>query len=520
MSESKMSALLESFEDVQEFRLFPKTALRLKKDVLAEILSPCSRFKGVFIDNKDIDVKVSQLMHRFDAFEDDALIPVSGGPMNWRFLVRYLHAQNITSSLELYIRNNRNDAPKIHGIRLAPAPKSSIEDGENAQLYGYGSGSTLDESISKAVGEHLERYFLAQYKYSALQKASFKELSSSRHNALSPLAFNGFLDWQKKRFPSLRVDENTPLSWVEGNTLSGNKKILLPAQAIFWNFSFRGAQKEQILLQPNTNGAAGGFTTEEAVLGGILEIIERDGFLIYWLNSIAPRQIDVSTIKDEEFQEKLAYLNRYNVSYYFLDTTTDTGIPSCICALTGATHGEYVVTLGGSSGFAVEKIVKSALREALSIYAFNDKELTQPPQLPDNYEPFTDSHICRDERIALWRSKEMYERFLFFVSGKMESVQDFMRGVEVYQTPSEQLLYVRQRFEQLGEGYDIYYHSVTHTVLERLGYNVVKVLIPRMMHMYLNEDFATLDAPRLREVPVKLGYKPCETLNPWPHPFP
>jgi len=72
----------------------------------------------------------------------------------------------------------------------------------------------------------------------------------------------------------------------------------------------------------------------------------------------------------------------------------------------------------------------------------------------------------------------------------------------------------------LGQGYEISCYQAEHQTLKDLGYFSVKVVVPALVTLYLNEPYAVLGAKRLKEVPWKLGFKPVKKWNPWPHPFP
>ena len=87
-------------------------------------------------------------------------------------------------------------------------------------------------------------------------------------------------------------------------------------------------------------------------------------------------------------------------------------------------------------------------------------------------------------------------------------------------TTSAQLEFVLDRLRQKGEGYECYYYEAKDPILTKLNYHVVHAIVPKLVHLYLGEVNATLDAERLRTVPGLLGYKATAQINPWPHPFP
>ncbi len=369
--------------------------------------------------------------------------------------------------------------------------------------------------MSRAVGELLERYFLSVYRRSDLRNASFDEMRA--HGALDIFGLNGHAPWQIEQFRRFERSGKQAITWVQGKELLSGRKSYIPAQLVYWNYTF--LRDEMILAEPNTNGAAGHFTLEKAILGSLLENIQRDGFLMYWLNSIAPKRIDVSTIVDQEIKNFLLYLRRYRLEYHFLNTTTDIGVPSCVCVLIDTAQSERpIIALGGSAGFSLKELILQSAGEALSIHDAAASGKTYV--LPSSYKPFSDPKVGREQRLFLWQGPEMHKRFDFFLKGPPQSFEGFMGDAAFCTTPEQQLAYILGQFKKLGSGYEVHTFEVLHPVLKELGFHVVRTVVPRLMHLYLNERMATLDAPRLREVPPKLGYTAAQNYNSWPHPFP
>ena len=489
-------------------------ALRLESEVLDETLRPCSRFKSPLSWEERMDVRIAQLGSKMSS-RKNAVLVTDGIPLNWSALVRYLHARGITDSTRFSFPSIRNDAPKNFSVRLSPRSDTTDTDGRVVGRHGFGSTSSSEESMSRAVGELLERYSLSVYRRDSLYKASFNE-ARTKHRVLDIHALNDFLPWQKEKFPAYVRGADRMIRWVSGRELLSDTEALIPAHLAYWNYKFE--KNEMALAQPNTNGGAGHFTRDEAILAALLELIQRDGFLIYWLNSLSPKVLDVSTIVDTEIKDFLKYLRRYRLEYYFLNITTDIGVPACACILIDTAGEEPIVTVGGGSGFSLKELIFQSAGEALAIHAGVSSRAAHI--LPDTYEPFVDAKMGRDERLSLWRGRNMHERFKFFISGARQSFEGFMGEVVRHDTPAKQLAYILGRFRQLGAGYEAYIFEAAHPVLKTLGYTAVKAVVPRLMHLYLNEHMATLAAPRLRDVPPKLGYTPAATLNPLPHPFP
>ena len=490
-------------------------AVRLESEVLDEALRPCSRFKSPLSWDERMDIRIAQLGAKMSS-RKDAVLFTDGVPLNWSALVRYLNAQGVTDSTRFSFPSIRNDAPKNFSVRLSPRSDTTDTDGRVVGRHGFGSTSSPEESMSRAVGELLERYSLSVYRRADLYTASYREARGRGTKPLDIFALNDFLPWQKEKFPAYVRTDFRAITWVSGRELLSDTEALIPAHLAYWNYKFES--NEMVLAQPDTNGGAGHFTRDEAILAALLELIQRDGFLIYWLNSLSPKVLDVSTVVDPEIKDYLKYLRRYRMDYYFLNITTDIGVPSCACVLIDAAGEEPIITVGGGSGFSLKELIYQSAGEALAIHAGVSSRAAHA--LPEGYKPFTDPKMGRDERLSLWRGREMLERFRFFVSGARQSFEGFMGDAVWYDTPEKQLAYILGRFRQLGAGYEAYVFEAAHPVLKTLGYTAVKAVVPRLMHLYLNEHMATLAAPRLRDVPPKLGYTATETLNPLPHPFP
>ena len=108
----------------------------------------------------------------------------------------------------------------------------------------------------------------------------------------------------------------------------------------------------------------------------------------------------------------------------------------------------------------------------------------------------------------------------FFISGKSVSFNDICSIERTFGNSSRELDYVEGLFKSLGPYYDIYYYRAHHTILSKFNFTAVKVIVPKLVPMYLYELNIPVGANRLRSVLNKLGYTPIKVLNKVPHPFP
>jgi len=451
-----------------------------------------------------------------DALHHGATFIGDGVPLNWQSLVRYLHQQDIVSAPQFLFGKMRNDRPKVYNAQLSLKQDARKTDGRILGDSGFGAAFSAEEALSKTVGETLERFFLSTYKREHLRRASWNDIRNSRTNALDIRSLNTFLTWQKSSRPEFDVKDDSPLYWTAGEDLATGKEAWLPAQLVFWNYKH---SDERMLARTTTSGCAGHFSKKEAVLSSLLENIQRDGFFMYWLNSLPPRIIDTSGVRGEEFHRLLETLARYRLEPIFVNTTSDVGVPSVTCVLIDRTLPESpIISIGGGTGFELENILVHSAIESLLINTYAAD--TETYKLSTPHEAFTDARIWRPQRLSAWKGSEMERRFDFFISGKKQSAEEFMGHAGSLRSTEEQLAYILEKLGKLGEGYEVYVYEARNPVLKTLGYHAVRTIVPQLFPLYLWEPAAPLESKRLGEVPQKLGYAPARKINPWPHPFP
>jgi ribosomal protein S12 methylthiotransferase accessory factor len=71
------------------------------------------------------------------------------------------------------------------------------------------------------------------------------------------------------------LPDNTKLEWMPGWDLVGASEMLVPSNAVYHPYT-RGV----FIFRSNTNGLASGNTIEEAIVHGLLEVIERDAISV------------------------------------------------------------------------------------------------------------------------------------------------------------------------------------------------------------------------------------------------
>ncbi len=391
---------------------------------------------------------------------------------------------------------------------------------KNQESEGFGEDFLEEEmSFSRAVGEFLERYFLSGdflknvfVKTNHLKRLSFKEIES---NVKLISHFHCFTDDQMIKFPEVKILDEDEFEVVRVKNLITNKLVHYPVGQIFRR-NIEPLNKKK-MFRTTTNGAAGGFSLDEATVSGIYELLERDAFMCHWLSKSGLTEIefqngDFHTL--DNFKKKLSMLG-FKINIF--DTTTDIGIFCCVCIITNEATGGYVVA--AASNLHPRIAIEKAIREGSScVHVF---ENTDNVLLKKDYTPFISNHIDRTERINLSSSGNYrnQSKMLFLGKVNFKSIEEKISSI--FSNKSEELKALLNILNLKGNNYNnVYVYNSSSDILQKLNFFVVKVIIPKLYPIYLEENMALPNSERLSDFNLwKNGKKDFE-INTFPHPFP
>ncbi len=130
-----------------------------------------------------------------------------------------------------------------------------------------GKGISSGQALASAFMEFIERLAARAQPRARLVEASFGELAS---DAVDPRLFSLSSDaaW----------DADKKLDWVSGYSLTRSRPVLVPANLVF--APYLADQEKKYICLSDSNGLASGNNLEEAVLHGLMEVVERDAAMI------------------------------------------------------------------------------------------------------------------------------------------------------------------------------------------------------------------------------------------------
>lgn len=372
-----------------------------------------------------------------------------------------------------------------------------------------------------AILEGLERYCgLAPRSKLTVVHGSFRNL---KDQALDPVKVGVHTEEQYARpgAPFTTFNPDQPINWVWGYSFLQERSILVPEQLAYYsmgcghNFVFE-----------TSNGCALGGSLEEAIFYGILEVVERDSFLMTWYAQLPLPRLDLNSANDQELRlmiDRLQAVAGFDV--HFFNSTMENGIPSVWgVAKNRKQTGVNLICAAGAHPDPV-RAVKSAVHELAGMVQSLDEKLDANREA--YVRMFHDSSLVQqmEDHSLLYGLPQAQERLQFLLDENrpLRTFEEEFEWGAAHTDLTDDLKDILNAFHRLN--LDVIVVDVTAPEINRNGLHCVKVLIPGMLPMTFGHHFTRLAGlERVLRIPAELGYvkEPLELedLNPYPHPFP
>lgn len=289
------------------------------------------------------------------------------------------------------------------------------------------------------------------------------------------------------------------IDWTPVWSLTYKRPRLLPTSYLYYNYP---SDAGPFFAWADSNGAAAGATPEDAMLQGLLELIERDAVALWWYNRLPRAAVDLDAFSDDAFIVQMReFYREHGREFWVLDVTSDFDIP-CFVAISRRVTGP---TQDIMLGFGAHFDASIALSRALT-------ELNQFIPALLNVDPSGNTHYVMGDADALhwWRTATL-ENQPYLVA---RSDQALRKPTDFAPAPSERVAeLLRSLVNRLeAEGHEV---LVLDQTRPDVGLPVMKMIVPGLRHFW-----ARFAPGRLYDVPVKCGWlnsptPECE-LNPTP----
>ena len=403
----------------------------------------------------------------------------------------------------------------------------AIAELKNVDRFGFSGKGTDMFSQSKTLwptlGEAIERYAIMFFKPSSDDQcdASFSSLSGRKADIFSLAGFDEILRKTPHSEYELSYTNETIFRWTHAVNLHTENTEWVPLQWFSFTHMRTHVHPEPLLVPPITTGIATGQNTTDATLRSLLEVIERDAFIIYWLNQIPPAKINPATSNDPQIRELARIAERYRLEFHVLYLRTDVPAHTVCTFLIDRSGIGPALIVGAKTSLDITDAVYSTMSDTLSQRGVFRKMMDARENRERDLTNI--SQIGHKERMLFWFEVQKLTYLTQFLSGEFLEIT----SLPSYTSSSEPENNLRELIRFFDKkNYPIYAKELLNEHLRELteGLSVIGVKIPQMQPLSLEESIPTLGGNRLYDVPEYLGFRRprnrYDFFTSVPHPFP
>lgn len=379
-----------------------------------------------------------------------------------------------------------------------------------------GGGSVKDDAaaIYSTLAESLERYLWFTERDCFIRPRHATAAQIGNQPFLAPERFSAFSEAQRQRTPHIRFDAQTSFLWIQGVSLVTGQRTYVPAQTV--SAAWRPGEttpREPLVRTQVTTGLATWSTQSGARLRGALECIERDAYMIWWFNQLAPPLADTEKLRTRSasLNDLIAQCERYRFRVHIIPLLTDAPTHA-VCAMV-----EDLSSIGPRFSFGLKahrslpQAAEGSIMEALRARRF-----TRFGKAAEHYDPTKGVEaIGHRGRVHYW---EIAENATYLERILANGTREVPEAVWENDSEEEHLARIVKWCKE--KGYEFVSVPFTRSRKNPTPWHIESVVIPELVPTHLSEDLRHLGGTRLKSVPESFGYIPRE--HPFierPHPF-
>jgi ribosomal protein S12 methylthiotransferase accessory factor len=381
------------------------------------------------------------------------------------------------------------------------------------------SGATLTDeksALMAALAETQER-FIWKEENDYFRKpilGSVAQLRAKHISHLPPEDFVSFSKEQRATLPELFFDEHTEFAWTLAHSLVQKKDVYVPTQTISGctDYNLNGATSFSPLIRNRTTiGLASWPTKTGARLAGALEVIEREAYMMMWLNQLSLPRIDLNLLaqNNASLQKLLATLERYKLKMHCVSLITDAPTYALCTVLEDISGSAPRFTLGLKAHRSLFVAIEKSLVEAMRARRHTRRKsyVSSEEESPEE--------IGHYDRLTYWAEPLKAPELEFLTKGDL-----VQHVVNVWEKDSEETHLQRILSWCANNRIEFLSVPLTHSKRNVLGLHIEMIVLPQLQPTHLSEKDIALGGERWREIPAKFGYKPRKKMfTSKPHPF-
>ncbi len=394
---------------------------------------------------------------------------------------------------------------------------------------GFGRTYYMENAKISAYLEAVERYSNSAFRSpKKLIRAAYKDIKEVAADPQSFILHNPA--WQRMETEFIPYTPEVETDWIWGYSFQEKRPVLVPAQMVFYRDLDEFTTGSRYVYE-SSNGCALGSCLEEAVFHGLLEVIERDNFLVSWYNRLELVEIEENSLP-RMVRNVVERLKKEHYRLQFFDTTMELKIPTVWAVLVDENENPVIKTFSAAGCSIVpEKAIEAAMFEVITsvpLYQeiFNNRESKDKINLLNrNQAEVTEL----DDHIMLYAHGDSLKRLDFILKPehkKLPLEEIYTSGEELKQYQNEDL---KDDLSNLISNIlkyhkDIIVVDISNELTDTFSLKCVKVFVQGMLTMSFGENHKRIDIDRVVNGPVVAGRtkQPADiqNMNQEPHPFP
>lgn len=309
-------------------------------------------------------------------------------------------------------------------------------------------------------------------------------------------------------------DPDRPIPWVWGYSLRDARPLLVPARSVHYG----GGTVEENFVYESSNGCASGSCLEEAILFGLLELIERDAFMLAWYGGAALTEIDVSGRPDAATAELLDRAALYGYDVRVLDNRQDLDVPVVSAVAVRRDGGPGLLSFAAGASLDPATAMRAAVSEVVTFLPTLARRVRERwAELDAMAADFTRVRVLADHAVLFGLPRMADHATRYTRPARRAAFPEVFAGWQERRPSSGDLLddLVHCRDQIVAAGHDVIVVDTTSPEQRAYGVRSVATIAPGLLPI----DFGW-DKQRALELPRLRSSFPDAMAHRVPHPFP
>jgi len=416
----------------------------------------------------------------------------------------------------------RSIAPQLRGtdepvppyLYTATLSNFDFRKADKSERMGAGKGRTEQEAIASAIGEAIERYCAFQWDPDRTFLTKWKYL---RPTAISPVECVLYSDRQygSKDWPYTRWRDDLDVTWIRGIELPSGSEVATPASLVY--LAHPVPRQEDYFTASTSNGLAAGPTLEAAILAGLCELMERDAFLIAWMNRLPAVELELGSANGlvRNLQKHYAHFS-VEVRAFLMPSDLPAAVVMALACDPDPARPAQVVGMGCHPD--PEIALTKALFELCQGRPSEGKRFSDDPP-GGRLTSYNDVKTLDDHSAFASLPAQSKEFAFLWANGRKTALAGLPNPSRC--NAALDLSYCVDKLT--ARGYRVAYVDLTMSDVAGHGYYVVRTLVTELQPIHFGHGQERLGGRRLFEVPQQLGLadhtRSEADLNPCPHPL-